>query len=154
MVSSKKKNKKDNGNINLSSEQKHNEDKLPEYKNIHPDVLALEPEHPWSVYSVKKYIKIQKQVLKEHKNAHRRNQKFAEAKYLSTKAYISNMENYLKTGVWTDFFWGKERENKAYIVCKTRAYYHSGPNKGFVKRTHGVFYPDLGFIYTSDMGII
>ena len=35
----------------------------PEYKSIHPDVLAKGDEHPWSHINVKKWIKTQKELL-------------------------------------------------------------------------------------------
>ena len=126
----------------------------PEYKNVHPDVLALEDDDGWSHKNVKKYIKAQKKLLTLYKSAFRRGEKGSEAKYLSTHSYIKNMENYLRTGVWLDNFWGEDRIKKVNYVCHATAYYHTGPRKGLPKRTHGVYYSDLGVIYDRKMGDI
>jgi hypothetical protein len=134
--------------------EKRLKDNPPQYKNIHEDVLKLDDDDPWSVKNVKKYIKNQKDYLKRFKQAHRRGEKGAEAKYLSINSYINNMENYLRTGVWLDLFWGEERENKVTSICFAKAYYHRGPKKGLVKRTENVFYPDLGVVYKKEMGDI
>jgi len=126
----------------------------PKYKNVNDEVLKLDPDDPWSFKNVKEYIKYQKGILAHHRQALRRGEKWAEARYLSTKSYISNLENYLRTGVWLDLYWGKDRDNPVNNVCHAIAYYHVGPKKGQVKRTVGTYYPDLGMVYGKDMGDI
>ena len=165
MASSDKKPKKYRRRRELSPEQKQaasdrlaaaREKRLrenpPQYKNISDVVLALDPDEPWSLSNVKGYIKHQKDLLKRHRQAVRRGEKGAEAKYISTNSYINNMENYLRTGVWIDLFWGENRENRVKDICYAKAYYHEGPKKDLVKRTAGVYYPDLGTAYEKHMG--
>ena len=124
----------------------------PEYKSIHEDVLALDDKHDWSHKKVKSYIKAQKDLLTSHRQAVRRGDKGAEAKYLAVQAYIKNMERYLRTGIWLDLFWGEDHNMGVKHICYALAYYHEGPKKGQVKRTHGVYYKDLGQAYDRKMG--
>lgn len=126
----------------------------PEYKSIHEGVLALDDKHDWSHKNVKMYIKAQKEQLKSHKQGIRRGDKGAEAKYLATQAYIKNMERYLRTGIWLDMFWGENHNIRVNEVCYAKAYYHEGKKKGLVKRSHGVYYSDLGRTYDRSMGDI
>lgn len=137
-----------------SAREKRLQANPPEYKSVHEDVLALEDTHDWSHKNVKKYIKAQKEILTTRKQAVRRGDKGAEAKYISTHNYIKNMETYLRTGVWLDRYWGEDRNKKVMNVCYVMAYYHTGPLKGKPKRTHGVYYSDLGTVYDRKMGSI
>ena len=135
-----------------AAREKRLQNNPPEYKNIHEDVLALDDDHSWSHKNVKKYIKAQKEILTTYKSAFRRGEKGAEAKYLSTHSYIKNMETYLRTGVWLDSFWGEDRNKKVQHICLSMAYYHTGKLKGKPKRTHGIYYSDLGTTYDRKMG--
>jgi|TARA_R110001592_G_scaffold18162_1_gene75789 hypothetical protein len=118
----------------------------PAYKNVHPHVIALSDDHEWSLKKVKEYIKYQKEVKKVHQQATRNGVKGAEALYLSSQSYIINMETYLKTGIWLDSFWGKDRNMKVITYCINPAYYHEGKKKGQMKRTKGVYYSDMGAV--------
>ena len=137
-----------------AAREKRQRENPPQYKNIHPDVLALDDDSEWSHKNVKEWIRKQKDHLKALKQCVRRGDKGAEARYISTHSYINNMESYLRTGVWIDLFWGEERALKTSYKCEALAYYHQGPKKGQPKRTSGVFYPDLSVVYTKDMGDI
>ena len=126
----------------------------PEYKSVHEDVLALDDEHNWSHKNVKKYIKAQKELLTAQKQAVRRGDKGSDAKYIATQTYIKNMERYLRTGIWLDKFWGEDHNIRVKDICYVMAYHHEGPLKGKPKRSHGVYYSDLGTTYDRKMGNI
>ena len=56
------------------------------------------------------------------------------------------MQNYLRTGDWTDIFYGEYQEHKISIGV-TLLY----DKDGNPKRNVGVFYPDMGCVYTKEM---
>ena len=60
-----------------------------------------------------------------------------------SKQYVSNMQTYLKTGIWLDSHYGLNREHKATPICAALAY----DKDGIAQRTKGVYYPDLGMIW-------
>ena len=84
----------------------------PKYSNIHPSVLALPDEHPFSRVSVTKYIKTQKEMLPQLRAAIRNKVKGAIAEEASTKAYIRHCETYLRNGDWCDNYYGEYQEKK------------------------------------------
>jgi uncharacterized cupin superfamily protein len=57
------------------------------------------------------------------------------------------MQNYLRTGDWTDVFYGEYQEHKIRNRCYALAY----DKDGNPKRNVGVFYPDMGCVYTEEM---
>lgn len=112
----------------------------PEYKSIHPDVLARPDTDPWNHKTVKKWIKTQKELAASEKRNVRQNVKGALAKLKSHEGYIRNLETYLRTGTWIDMFWGEYQEKKVKQVCLVMAYHPDGTPK----RSVGVWYPDVG----------
>ena len=84
----------------------------PKYSNIHPSVLALPDEHPFSRVSVVKYIKTQKDQLSSLRAAVRNKVKGAIANEASCKAYIRHCETYLRGGDWCDDFYGEYQEKR------------------------------------------
>ena len=84
----------------------------PKYSNIHPSVLALPDEHPFSRVNVTKYIKTQKGMLAGLRSAIRNKVKGAIAEEASTKAYIRHCETYLRNGDWCDNYYGEYQEKK------------------------------------------
>ena len=84
----------------------------PKYSNIHPSVLALPDEHPFSRVNVTKYIKTQKGMLPGLRSAIRNKVKGAIAEEASTKAYIRHCETYLRNGDWCDNYYGEYQEKK------------------------------------------
>ena len=84
----------------------------PKYSNIHPSVLALADEHPFSRVSVVKYIKTQKDQLSSLRAAVRNKVKGAIADEASCKAYIRHCETYLRGGDWCDDFYGEYQEKR------------------------------------------
>lgn len=84
----------------------------PKYSNVHPSVLALPDEHPFSRVNVTKYIKTQKGMLAGLRSAIRNKVKGAIAEEASTKAYIRHCETYLRNGDWCDNYYGEYQEKK------------------------------------------
>lgn len=93
---------------------------------IHPSVSELHDEHKLHPDKVKLWIAAWK------KNTD-----------TLSKQYVSNMQTYLKTGIWLDTNYGLNREHKATPICVALSYDH----EGIAKRTKGVYYPDLGLIW-------
>lgn len=119
----------------------------PEYKSIHPDVLAKGDEHPWSHINIKKWIKTQKELLTIARSDVRRKVKGAEARVASCSGYIRNLELYLRSGTYVDMYWGEHQQNKCREVCLVMAYHPDGTPK----RSVGVWYPDIGGVWTKEM---
>ena len=93
---------------------------------IHPSVSMLDEDHKFHPDKVKTWIS----AWKNNKDD-------------ASKRYVSNMQLYLRTGVWLDACYGLNREHKAVPISIALAY----DNEGIVKRTKGVFYPDLGLVW-------
>jgi hypothetical protein len=119
----------------------------PEYKSIHPTVLARGDKDPLNMKNVKKWIKTQKELLAVERRNVRANIKGAIAKELQIRGYIQSMESYLRNGTWTDMFWGEYQQSRVQSVCLVMAY---NPD-GTPKRSHGTYYPDLGGIWGVDI---
>ena len=79
----------------------------PEYKNIHPKVLALSEDHPLSLQNCKYYIKTQQSLMSRYKSEIKNDIKGAKGKYHQCEGYIRNIQTYLKTGTWVDMFYGE-----------------------------------------------
>ena len=126
--------------------EKRMKENPPQYKSIHSEVLKLDDDHEWSHHNVKKWIKTQKELLASEKRNLRGGVKGTEAKVASIEGYIRNLETYLRTGTYTDLFWGEYQQNKVGQVCLKMAYYPDGTPK----RTHGVFYPDINAVWGVD----
>ena len=119
----------------------------PEYKSIHPSVLAKGDDHAWSHIKVKEWIKTQKSLMSSERASIRAKVKGAEARYESARGYIRNMETYLRTGEWLDLFWGEYQQNRCKQVCLVMAYHPDGTPK----RSIGVWYPDIQTEWTKEM---
>ena len=119
----------------------------PEYKSIHPDVLARGDEDAWSHINVKKWIKTQKELLSVARHDLRRKVKGAEAQVSSISGYIRNLELYLRSGTYIDMFWGEHQQNRCKTVCRVMAYHPDGTPK----RSVGVWYPDIQDTWTREM---
>jgi hypothetical protein len=115
--------------------------------SIHESIRTLGDDHFLSPSKVKDWIKTQKDLLaslKEHKDS---KDKGLRSLYWQTETYITNLQKYLNTGVYLDNRYGDERQGKISYRCTTMAYYADGTPK----RTVGVWYPDIGQEYTTEM---
>jgi|TARA_R110000823_G_scaffold7255_1_gene26573 hypothetical protein len=115
----------------------------PQYKNIHPKVLALDEDDALSFNKVREWIKFNKELLSSHRSEIRTGMKGAESRAASVSAYINAMNAYLQCGDWIDGYYGREREHKITWRNLAMAYY---PN-GEPKRTPGVYYTDIGYVW-------
>ena len=122
--------------------------KNPKYKNVHSSVLALPDDNELSRVSVKGWIKHQKELLKaEMYNFRRGLGKNTLAKIGSIRGYISQLEYYLANGDYVADFWGEKENNPTSKQCIAMAY----DKDGMPKRTVGVYYPDMGAVWTKEM---
>ena len=111
-----------------------------EYKNVHPYVLSLTDEDPYSLVNVKNWIKHNKEMSVKDKQ---RALTTAENK----KAYIRHIEHYIRTGDWIGMFSGQDETKKVIPRCVAMAYEPDGTPK----RTVGIFYPDINAVWTNEM---
>jgi len=115
-------------------------------KLINEHVRNLLDDNPLSLVNVRTWIKENKELLsairpqKESKDSKER------AQYIRTETYVSNLESYLRTGVYLDFFYGARMQNKISHRVVAMAYYKDGTPK----RSANYWYPDIG-LYTQEM---
>lgn len=131
--------------------EKRQAERLLESKSIHESLKNLPESHPRSPSKVRKWIITQKKIRADWAKKARKNEKGAEAKFLIADTYIKNMEYYLRTGEWVDLFFGEHQEHLIKYRCIKKAYYNSGPMKGMVKRSIGVYYGDVGEVWTKEL---
>ncbi len=124
-----------------------------EYKNVNERVLTLPDDDTYSFKNVKGWIKHNKEMVvalgKQGRGRHvgEKEQRRAEMQAASRKAYIRYCEYYLKTGDWIGIFSGQDEEHKVISRCVAMAYYPDGTPK----RSVGVFYPDIGVVWSKGM---
>ena len=124
-----------------------------EYKNVNERVLTLPDDDTYSFKNVKGWIKHNKEMVvalgKQGRGRHvgEKEQRRAESQAASRKAYIRYCEYYLKTGDWIGIFSGQDEEHKVISRCVAMAYYPDGTPK----RSVGVFYPDIGVVWSKGM---
>ena len=124
-----------------------------EYKNINKMVLALPDDDTYSFKNVKEWIKASKELVSQFSKEARsmrntpQDKQKASNKVDGKKSYIRYCEHYLKTGDWIGMFSGKHEEHKVIPRCVAMAYYPDGTPK----RSVGVFYPDIGAVWTKNM---
>ena len=117
----------------------------PKNLSLHKDIRNLEEDHPISPVKVKKWLKSNKEALAAAKKDAKTDKK-ANARVGQLETYVTNMERYLRTGVWLDLFYGENQEHRVRRKVTTLAY----DKDGNVKREVGVIYPDIGE-YTREM---
>ena len=117
----------------------------PEHKSIHPIALARPEDDPFYFRKVQQWIKTQKDLLGAARKELRLGLKGSEARVANHQAYIRNLERYLRDGEYTDDFYGEYGQNKIKWKCVKPAY----DKHGNIKRTHGVFYSDLGGVWSD-----
>ena len=118
-------------------------------KNLSVDasIRDLPLEHPLHPDKVKDWLKYQKDVFKSIRHLKDSKEASERKLYHDTETYIFNLQRYLNDGVWRDHRYGEEKQNRIRQVSVRLAYYPDGTPK----RTVGVFYPDIGEDYTTEM---
>lgn len=116
-------------------------------KTVHHSIRDLEKDHFLHPLKVKEWIKSNELKLRGM-NALKNSSKWQErSEYIDLQTYIKNMKSYLSTGHWGDFRYGENKEHRVQKVCLAMAYYPDGTPK----RSHGVWYPDIGQVWTKEL---
>ena len=82
----------------------------PKYSQYNQRVVNLPDDHKLSFKKVRSWIKTNKAKLPLLKKAVRQKERGSIARLAITEGYISNMESYLRTGLWLDLFYGEDQE--------------------------------------------
>ena len=82
----------------------------PKYSQYNQKVVNLPDDHKLSFKKVRSWIKTNKAKLPLLKKAVRQKERGSIARLAITEGYISNMESYLRTGLWLDLFYGEDQE--------------------------------------------
>ena len=125
--------------------EKRMKENPPTYKNIHPSVLAIPEDQPMSLKNIRKWIKTQKDLLSAERKQVRAGVKGSEARVASHQAYIRNLEKFLRDGDYIDDYYGEHQQTKIKWRCVVPAY----DKEGNMKRTHGVYYSDIGTVWSD-----
>jgi hypothetical protein len=130
--------------------------KPPEYKNVHPYVLDLDDEEPYSLKNVKVWIKHNKELItmlnarSRQKEVSPKDKQQALIQADDKKAYIRYIEHYIKTGDWIGMFSGQNETKKVIPKVVAMAYYPDSTPK----RTVGYWYPDIESVWTNELETI
>lgn len=119
----------------------------PEYKNIHESVLKREESDSLSLKSVRGWIKNTKERISAERQNLRLGDKGATARIASLEGYVRNLQAYLMHGDYIDMYWGENAEYRTKSVCIAPSY----DRKGNIHRTVGVWYRDIGMVWTEDL---
>ena len=115
----------------------------PQYKYIHESVLAKGEDDPFYFRKVQGWIKTQREELSSARIDVREMANGSEGRVASHQAYIRNLERYLRDGDYIDDYYGEHQQNK----IKWRSVVPAYDADGNAKRTHGVFYSDIGTVW-------
>lgn len=88
-----------------------------EYKNVHPDVKALDDDDYLSLKNVKEWEKHNKNRVNDLKYQIRRmdkgrEQNVAMRELRNREAYLKSIGTYLEQAVWLDLFYGADQEHR------------------------------------------
>lgn len=124
-------------------------------KNVDPGVLALDESDTFSLKNVRSWIKTQTDLKSEYSKKLRQlkiskasDKEIAKAQalYSDAEAYIRNLNRYIRDGDYVDMFFGEYGTTSIKLRCV-----HPSYNKdGTIKRSHGIFYSDLGYVYGQE----
>ena len=117
----------------------------PEYKSIHPSVLARDEDDPFSFKNVKEYIKVQKETLRSEKSSLMRDRNLQ--RISDIEGYIRMLNSYLSDGIWASNYVGPEENRKVIWKCIAPAY----NDDGSIKRVVNVYYEDIDAVWTKEM---
>ena len=124
-------------------------------KFISPEVLALADDDKFSLKNVRNWLKTQSELKSEY-NKKLRQLKLSkasdkeiskvEAMVSNAESYIRNLNRYIRDGVYIDMFYGEYGTNPIKYRCTHPSY----DKDGNIKRSYGVFYSDLGYVYGQE----
>ena len=115
--------------------------------SIEESIRHLPDTDPFAPARVRGWIKNTQLELKSMKGWKNSKEKGQKAAYLIEEVYLANLQNYLRTGIYSDVRWGSERQHRVSYKCVAMAYNADGTPK----RSIGVWYPDIGGPYTQEM---
>ena len=123
--------------------------KNPDYgmTGIHESLRNLPEEHPAHPKKIKHWIKTQKELANVERAGVRQGLKGAYARQSNHEGYVRNLLKYLRDGDYVDDFYGEYQQHLVKRRCVALAY----DEDGNVKRNVGVYYPDIGCVYTQEM---
>ncbi len=133
----------------LEKAREKRKEKNPDYgqSGVSTSLKDLPEDHPLHPKKIKEWIKTQKDLVSSARSSVRQKVKGAEAQLAMHEGYIKNMQKYLRDGDWIDNFYGEHQQNRIMQRCVAMAY----EDDGTPKRSVGVFYPDLGCVYTQEI---
>lgn len=114
--------------------------------NAHPRVLELDSEHPLSYNNSKANLKVWKDKLKSIRSQKDSKDWRQRLEYQVAEAYVKNLGIWIRDGVYLDNRYGIKRESVMEHVCVVPA---KNPD-GTIKRTHGVYYPDIDMVWKGE----
>jgi len=115
-------------------------------KLIDESVRNLPDDNPLSLKNVRSWIKENKLLLQSIKAFKDSKESKERDQYNRVQTYVSNLEAYLRDGLYRDHKYGSQMQNTIKMVVTHMAYYKDGTPK----RTVGHVYPDIG-MYTKEM---
>lgn len=119
----------------------------PKYKSYHESIRELPDDDTFSVKNVLEWLKYQKELLQSMRGYKNSKDPKERKQYVETSVYVDNLNTYLRSGVYTSAFYGKEGTSRVKYICRAMAYYKDGTPK----RSEGVWYPDIGTVWTREL---
>ena len=115
-----------------------------EYKNVHPDVKALDDDDYLSLKNVKEWEKHNKDRVKDLKYQIRRADKGREKDKMARElrdreAYLRSIATYLESATWLDLFYGADQEHR----MRWRVVAYAYDKDGYMKTKPLDFYDDV-----------
>ena len=116
------------------------------YKSYDESIRDIPDDDTFSVKNVLSWLKYQKDFLKSIRSYKDSKDVKERKQYTECQVYIDNLGKYLRTGVYTSSFYGRDGTHTVKYICRAMAY-----NKdGSPKRSEGVWYPDISTVWTKD----
>lgn len=119
----------------------------PKYASFDESIRNLPDDDPFNIKNVQEWLKHQKDLLQGMRGWKDSKDPKERKAHTECQTYIDNLNTYLRTGVYVSRFYGKEGTSAVKYICRAMAYYKDGTPK----RTEGVWYPDIGTVWTQDM---
>lgn len=117
--------------------------------SIHESIRHLPDDHFISPKKVKLWIKSSKERLSGMRLWANSNDSKQRAAFIQEETYLSNLQSYLRDGIYKDLFFGEHMQSKVKyrVPLNGMAYYSDGTPK----RSVGFYYEDIGETYTQEM---